>query len=89
MTRILFWVALIFLVVAAVRAKLRANIRRQQQEQFRAQAQAWPQQQAARPPAVTAEPMLCCAHCGVYYPASENVPAGGRDYCSAAHTPAH
>lgn len=85
MTRILFWVALIFLVVAAVRAKLRANIRRQQQEQFQAQAR----QQAARPPAVAAEPMLCCAHCGVYYPASENVPAGGRDYCSAAHTPAH
>ncbi len=85
MTRILFWVALIFLVVAAVRAKLRANIRRQQQEQFQAQAR---QQAAARPPAVTAEPMLCCAHCGMYYPASENVPAVGRDYCRAAHPPA-
>ncbi|WP_370593125.1 PP0621 family protein [Rugamonas violacea] len=31
------------------------------------------------------ETMLCCAHCGVYYPASETVAAGGRDYCSAAH----
>ena len=83
MTRILFWVALAFLVVAAVRAKLRANIRRQQEE-VAAQAR----RQTARPPAVTAEPMLCCAQCGMYYPASENVPAGGRDYCSAAHTPA-
>jgi len=83
MTRILFWVALAFLIVAAVRAKLRANIRRQQEE-IAAQAR----RQSNRPPAVTAEPMLCCAHCGVYYPASENVPAGGRDYCSAAHTPA-
>lgn len=83
MTRILFWVALAFLIVAAVRAKLRANIRRQQEE-IAAQAR----RQSNRPPAVTAEPMLCCAHCGMYYPASENVPAGGRDYCSAAHTPA-
>ncbi len=87
MTRILFWVALAFLVIAAIRAKLRANVRRQQK------AQSQHQQGAARgpaaPPAVTAEPMLCCAHCGMYYPASENVPAAGRDYCSAAHTPAH
>jgi len=83
MTRILFWVALAFLIVAAVRAKLRANIRRQQEE-VATQAR----RQGNRPTAVTAEPMLCCAHCGVYYPASENVPAAGRDYCSAAHTPA-
>jgi len=32
-----------------------------------------------------AELMLCCAHCGVYYPASENVQAKGHDYCSHAH----
>jgi uncharacterized protein len=29
--------------------------------------------------------MLQCAHCGVFYPASETVQANGRDYCSAAH----
>lgn len=85
MTRILFWVALAFLVIAAVRAKLRANARRQQKAQHQERAARGP----AAPPAVTAEPMLCCAHCGMYYPASENVPAAGRDYCSAAHTPAH
>ena len=85
MTRILFWVALAFLIIGAVRAKLRANLRRQQQEELQARSR----QRSATPPAVAAEPMLCCAHCGVYYPASENVPAGERDYCSAAHTPAH
>ena len=85
MTRILFWVALAFLVVAAIRAKVRANLRRQQMAEHQERAGRRP----ATPPAVTAEPMLCCAHCGMYYPASENVPAAGRDYCSAAHTPAH
>jgi uncharacterized protein len=29
--------------------------------------------------------MLCCAHCGVYFPASEAVRADGRDYCGTAH----
>ncbi len=85
MTRILFWVALAFLVVAAIRAKLRANVRRQQKAEYQEPAARRP----AAPPAVTAEPMLCCAHCGMYYPASENVPAAGRDYCSVSHTPAH
>ncbi|WP_317202475.1 PP0621 family protein [Janthinobacterium sp.] len=32
-----------------------------------------------------AEAMLCCAQCGVYYPASETVQAKGRDFCSQAH----
>jgi uncharacterized protein len=31
--------------------------------------------------------MLQCAHCGVHFPSSENVPANGRDYCCAAHAP--
>jgi uncharacterized protein len=29
--------------------------------------------------------MACCAHCGVYFPASEAVRADGRDYCSPGH----
>jgi uncharacterized protein len=29
--------------------------------------------------------MLCCARCGVYFPSSEAVRAGGRDYCGPAH----
>jgi uncharacterized protein len=29
--------------------------------------------------------MLSCAHCGVFFPASEAVQRGGRDFCSQAH----
>ncbi|GAB2850033.1 hypothetical protein GCM10027277_17760 [Pseudoduganella ginsengisoli] len=90
MSRLLFWIALAILVVAAVRSKLRQAAKRHQQmsqpmngpdahEQLRPQ----PARAAAK---AEAETMLCCAHCGVYFPASENVPAGGRDYCSAAHS---
>jgi uncharacterized protein len=96
MSRIIFWLALIFLVIFAVRSKIRAAQKRHQQ-QFRQPPQ--PQQpasggqagqagykaRAAEKAANDAEVMLQCAHCGVYYPASESVPANGRDYCSAAH----
>jgi uncharacterized protein len=75
MTRILFWLALVFLVVAAVRAKLRSA---------RHVPPPAPPRPAARPDA-KAEAMLCCTHCGMHYPASENVLVNGRDYCSTAH----
>lgn len=75
MTRLLFWIALAILVIMAIRAKLR--------------------EAAPKPPAagrVTPEPapgepekMACCAHCGLYFPASEAVRADGRDYCSPGH----
>jgi uncharacterized protein len=29
--------------------------------------------------------MSSCAHCGLYFPSSEAVHEGGRDYCSQAH----
>ncbi len=71
MTRLLFWIALIVLVVMAVRSKARGMLRQQQPP-------------AAKPePAV--ESMACCAHCGVHFPASEAVRADGLDYCSPAH----
>jgi uncharacterized protein len=110
MTRILFWLALIFLVVAAIRSKLRAAAHAQQMQadprreaermaaaraaaeaealaQERARQAASPQAQAqARARAVAeAETMLSCAHCGVFFPASEAVQRGGRDFCSQAH----
>jgi uncharacterized protein len=88
MTRILFWLALALLVYFAIRSKLKQSQRRQQQEQ----RQQWEQQQQQRASARQVAPpeaMLCCAHCGVYFPASENVPAGGRDYCSPAHAPSN
>jgi len=79
MTRVLFWLALVFLVVFAIRSKLRGM-------QQRAQQQQQPQARTSRVQELPdAELMLCCAHCGVYYPVSENVPAKGRDYCSHAH----
>jgi uncharacterized protein len=83
MTRILFWLALVFLVIAAIRSKLRKMSGPQHGPQ-QGQAPA-PRQQTAAPPAV--EKMLQCAHCGVHFPSSENVPANGRDYCCAAHAP--
>ena len=95
MSRLLFWIALAILVVAAIRAKLRQAAKRHQQmgqpdprEQIRPQpSRAETQAARARAEAkANAETMLCCAHCGVYFPASDNVPAGGRDYCSAAHS---
>jgi len=78
MTRILFWLALAFLVLAAIRSKLRKMSGPPPNQQ-----PAPRQQRKAEP---VAEAMLCCAHCGVHFPASENVPANGRDYCSAAHS---
>lgn len=78
MTRFLFWVALAFLVLAAIRAKLRSA---------RQPPPAQTRRNAAPPPdkVAEAEAMLRCTHCGVHYPASENVPLNGRDYCSTAH----
>ena len=43
------------------------------------------QARAAAQAIAEAETMLCCAHCAIYYPASENVRSDGRDYCSTAH----
>jgi uncharacterized protein len=91
MTRLLFWIALVILVVAAVRSKLRAAIARAQgpaegPSAGPAQAQgqagngtAWRRVQDE------SEAMACCAHCGIYFPSSEAVRADGRDYCSPAH----
>jgi uncharacterized protein len=76
MSRLLFWIAFIVLVVMAVRSKLREASPRP------------PARRSARrssAPQVESEPMACCGQCGMYFPASESVPAGGRDYCCAAH----
>ncbi|HEX8605070.1 MAG TPA: PP0621 family protein [Pseudoduganella sp.] len=81
MTRFLFWVALALLVYFAIRSKVKQSQRRQPPP-----PQPPPRSSAVKQVAPP-EAMLCCAQCGVYYPASENVPAGGRDYCSPAHAP--
>jgi uncharacterized protein len=77
MSRLLFWIAFIILVVMAIRAKLRESTGARQ-----------PQPPAPNPPPVQvaeSERMACCAECGVYFPASEAVRYDGRDYCCPAH----
>ena len=83
MTRILFWIALAILVIAAIRSKLRKMGGPPQARQD-GQASAPRRPSGAQQPS---EKMLQCAHCGVHFPSSENVPANGRDYCCAAHAP--
>ena len=70
--RLLFWIALAVLVVFAIRCMLRSL--------------APTHGAAAADPALQdAEAMACCAHCHVYFPASESVKADGLDYCSPQH----
>jgi uncharacterized protein len=76
MIRLLFWIAVIILVVAAIRSKFRSAVRRQQEAMS-------PTQAPAQAPA--AEAMAQCAHCGLHFPSSEAVRADGLDYCSPQH----
>jgi uncharacterized protein len=88
MSRILFWLALVFLVMFAIRSKLRGmqQPRGPQAPPPPAAERAPGARQSRRHAALAeAEVMLCCAHCGVYYPASETVRAGGHDFCSPTH----
>ena len=78
MSRILFWILLIGLVVLAIRAKLKGLAGRQQPPLHREP----PRQQA---PVAEIESMTQCAHCGIHFPASEAVHADGHDYCSPGH----
>jgi uncharacterized protein len=74
MTRALFWLAFFVLVIFAVRSKIR-------------KLNKGPPNAAAGPARASeqGEAMACCAHCHVYFPASESVRASGLDYCSTAH----
>ena len=69
MSRLLFWIALAVLIVAAIRSKIRQSAPRP----------------TAPPPEPSAEAMACCAHCGLHFPASEAVRADGLDYCCPQH----
>ncbi|MDD3448209.1 MAG: PP0621 family protein [Gammaproteobacteria bacterium] len=45
-----------------------------------------PRLPARRPPAaVPAEPMVRCAHCGVFVPATEALARDGQPFCCARH----
>jgi uncharacterized protein len=88
MTRLLFWIALIILVVMAIRSKLRAAV---SERSYHPQPGPGPGMAGAGPGARAqprveeAERMTSCAHCGIFFPASEAVHEGGREYCSQAH----
>ncbi|WP_426189340.1 PP0621 family protein [Massilia sp. DWR3-1-1] len=79
MSRLLFWLALAVLVVFAIRAKIQAaRARADRANRFDAAP-------GAVSPAEGGEAMTSCAHCGLYFPASEAVRADGLDYCCPAH----
>ncbi|HEX8612284.1 MAG TPA: PP0621 family protein [Telluria sp.] len=83
MTRILFWIALLVLVIAAIRSKIRGKLRGMAPpgDGGAGQPGAGPQAQPMRELGATVE----CAHCHVYFPESEAVTANGRAYCSPEH----
>ena len=70
MTRALFWIALVILVIFAVRSKIR-----------KMNKGATPPAAALE----EGEPMARCAHCGMYFPKDEALRKGELDYCSPAH----
>ena len=77
MMRILFWVGVLVLVVLAVRSKLRSLAPKEPAASARQPRQG--------EPAIEGEAMTSCAHCHMYFPASEAVRADGLEYCSSAH----
>jgi uncharacterized protein len=89
MTRLLFWIALIILVVMAVRSKLRAAVAARNYHPQPGQGPDMPAGAGAsarvQPRVEESERMTSCAHCGIFFPASEAVHEDGRDYCSQAH----
>jgi uncharacterized protein len=89
MMRLIVWIAVAILVVWAVRSKVRAMMA-PYREGSAPGAGARGGQDAAGGKAYgrvkdAAEPMSCCAACGMYFPSSEAVRVDGRDYCSPAH----
>ncbi|NHZ38140.1 PP0621 family protein [Massilia rubra] len=82
MMRILFWIGLIVLVIAAIRSKIRGKLREMTPPPGHpGYPGAGPQAAPTRELGATVE----CAHCHVYFPESEAVTANGRAYCSAEH----
>ncbi|HUW25865.1 MAG TPA: PP0621 family protein [Gallionella sp.] len=45
--------------------------------------------QAPQRDVITAEDMVCCAHCGVHLPKGESIQDNGQFFCSAEHRDAH
>jgi len=83
MTRLLFWGLIILCALVAVRLTVR-RARRSPGHSARhasgARAHAAPQ---------SAEPMVLCAHCGVYLPRSDALQRDGQTWCCGEHADAH
>lgn len=76
--RLLFWIGLIVLVGFAIRSKVRAMMREAEKNGGRRASR-------RERPVPQIEAMTQCAHCGIFFPASEAIQADGQDYCSPAH----
>lgn len=73
--KLLFWFALIVIVILALKKKSR---------QFQQRIDK-PEPEMPGTAAGAAENMLCCSHCQVYFPASEAVYKQQKAYCCQAH----
>jgi uncharacterized protein len=72
MGKVIFWIVLVFVVLFGLRLYNVAKARRR----------ADPTARAAPPKTPAAEPMVRCAHCGVFLPRAEALPAPDGFRCS-------
>lgn len=86
--KLFLWLCLAVLVYLALRKNFRANMppsNRNQDSANTSQGEWREDQFVQNPSAKQAESMLSCAHCQVYFPASESVQRGNLHYCCAEH----
>jgi uncharacterized protein len=89
--KLLLWLGLAVLVYLALRKNFRSNIppANRPSESARPDSNQWADEQfTSSANAKQAETMLSCAHCQVYFPASEAVLRGELNYCSVEHADA-
>ena len=71
--RVLFWIALVFLVVWALRVQAKKNRMKE----------------PGQTPEPQVEQMVSCAYCGLHFPASEAITESGIVFCSDEHRRLH
>ncbi len=76
--KLLVWIALIVLVISALRAQVSKAVKPRHQQN----------KQKNNAPVVV-EPMLPCVHCGVHIPVSEALTESGMVFCSDEHRRLH
>ncbi|ANN70298.1 PP0621 family protein [Bordetella bronchialis] len=83
MGKVLFWIIVVLVALTIARIAARASVARSGAGARPAQASRRRAGKAA--PAVPAEHMVRCAHCGIHLPRSEATQIGGRTWCSPQH----